>query len=310
MILRIRSGLFLTIMLVLASSLPVPAQTEPMLSQYMFGVQAVNPAYAGSWDYAGLSILARNQWIELDQHPQTAWLSFHTPLAKKKAGLGFTLMNDQFGMLLNQSLFVDYAYAIKVNRKVNLRLGLSGGMLYVTNNFTDLKLIDVDDPVFTGMPESYWKPNFGVGTYLHSDRFYAGFSIPRLLNTEAETGNNQFELKHLLAMGGFVIPLSDGIDMKPSCMVRYWTDAPMVTDFNLSFLLASRFWMGAMLRTGREIGYGFNANLLLARQLRIGYAYDLSNMGGLSSFAAATHEIVVSFEFRRKEVSYVSPRYF
>ena len=55
-------------------------QMEPVLTQYMFNMQVVNPAYAGMWEKIGFSSLVRKQWTGINRSPLTEIFSFHTPL--------------------------------------------------------------------------------------------------------------------------------------------------------------------------------------------------------------------------------------
>ena len=49
-------------LLLLVSSVATSfGQQDPMYSQYMFNIQAYNPAYAGTWESLGLMSLGRQQ---------------------------------------------------------------------------------------------------------------------------------------------------------------------------------------------------------------------------------------------------------
>ena len=285
---------------------------DPMYSQYMFNIQAFNPAYTGSWNSMGVTLLAREQWFGFENNPETQTFSFQTPLAKKKIGLGLTLINDKIGQERRQDLFADYSFGFKLVKNAMLRFGIKGGITRYSNALSEYMLIDPDDESFSQNQLNVFLPNFGIGAFLHAERFYFGLSVPRLI--ENQTGNiteiNSIEFRHFTCIGGIVFNILKGLDFKPSFNMRYSVNEPLVADFNVSFLLANRVWMGALFRYADNLGIGFNTNFLIGRNLRIGYAYDLLQNSGLSSYSNGTHELMISYEFNFKKTLYVSPRYF
>lgn len=300
------------VLLALLSVLPCRlfAQQDPLYSQYMFNIQPFNPAYAGSWQSPGITLLSRQQWMGFENNPETQTLTFQIPFSSKVGG-GLSLMNDDMGRLNRKALFADYSYGIKVNSQTMLRLGISAGVSNFRNRLNDIVIIDPDDPSLLPEESNLWLPNAGVGCFIHSSRFYAGLSAPKLLLNESGTHKNSFSINNLYLIGGFVLPISPGIEMKPSASVRYTNDEPLVADINLSFLIADVFWIGGLFRTSDEIKFGLNTSVIIANTLRLGYAYDFMHYAGLNSYSGATHELMLSIEFHtREKVKFVSPRYF
>ena len=54
------------VILVLMIALKVNAQQDPQYTQYMYNMNVINPAYAGSSDATSIGILYRDQWEGLD----------------------------------------------------------------------------------------------------------------------------------------------------------------------------------------------------------------------------------------------------
>lgn len=286
-------------------------QQEPMYSHYMFNVQAVNPAYAGSWEALGITLLSRQQWMSFENNPETHTLTLQLPFANNKIGTGFSVIDESIGTLNRKMMFIDYSFGIKVSENTMLRLGVKGGVTNYHNRFTDYVLIDPDDPAIPLDVVDRWLPNAGIGVFLHSPRLFAGLSAPKMLQNEKGNFANVFEINDLLFMGGAVFSLGPGIDIKPSCSVRYQNNQPLMADLNLSLLIANRFWIGGMFRTSDEIKFGINTNVLIGKSVRLGYAVDFIQLGGLNSYAGRTHEVMVSFEFKRNhKTQFMSPRYF
>ena len=156
----------LVIILLLTGTLS--AQQLPQFTQYMFNTISVNPAYAGSREGMSLTALHRNQWAGIDGNPTTSTFSFHTPMNNERVGLGLSYITDKLGFEGTNYVYGDFSYSIPVSFEAKLSFGLKAG-------FTNYRLVnpDVNDPFFNAN-FNHWKPNFGAGVYLSTNRWYAG----------------------------------------------------------------------------------------------------------------------------------------
>jgi type IX secretion system PorP/SprF family membrane protein len=101
-------------------SLSIHAQQLPMFTHYMNNTLMVNPAYAGSRDALTITTLHRSQWVDFKGAPITQTLSMHSPLRNEHIGVGLSILNDKIGPTNNTSIFVDYAYIMKLTEKSKL----------------------------------------------------------------------------------------------------------------------------------------------------------------------------------------------
>ena len=53
------------------------AQQDPQYTQYMYNMNVVNPAYAGSRGTLSLGLLGRSQWNSVDGAPKSLTFSTH-----------------------------------------------------------------------------------------------------------------------------------------------------------------------------------------------------------------------------------------
>ena len=79
--------ILLTALLLFLTSINVNAQQSPHYTQYMYNMNVINPAYAGSKDNMAGSFMYRQQWVGLEGAPKTATFSIHSPVGKN-VGLG------------------------------------------------------------------------------------------------------------------------------------------------------------------------------------------------------------------------------
>jgi type IX secretion system PorP/SprF family membrane protein len=280
----------------------------------MFNETFINPAYAGSHESVGLNMLYRNQWVGLEGSPKTQTFSMHSPINKRKMGIGLSIMNESIGVSELFAASANIAYRIKMNRSV-LSFGLQGGFVNDVENFTKINTIDPGDHQFTKDVRKYFLPNAGFGAYFYTKNYYAGFSIPRLLENKIdpslpnEVVNNvgNFSIWHYYLATGYVFTFSEGLKFKPSIMVKAVPNSPIEIDFSTTFLIQDVLWLGASYRTGDAVSgiMGFQ----LSKQLRIGYSYDYT-ISDLQKYNSGSHELTLSYNIGLNKSKITSPRYF
>jgi len=270
------------------------SQQDPQFTQYMYNMSVINPAYATADEgIVNIGGLYRTQWVGIDGGPNTATFFAHTPL------------NERVEVVL------------PVSDDAKLSLGLKGGFTFFDANFNGFNLQsgDVSTDVAFNQNVSKTFPNIGLGAFYFTDRFYAGLSAPNLLTTkhiETENGIKATGVQdiHLFLTGGYVFDFVSDLKLKPSIMVRGVRGAPLAIDLNANVLINEKLEAGL----GYRLNDSFSAmvNFKVAKDLRIGYAYDhtISNLG---TFNSGSHELIVLFDFDlfNFETGYDrSPRFF
>ena len=312
--LNIKKGLgILALVIVVNTSF---AQQDPLYTQYMFNTQTINPAYAGTWESVGFLVLARQQWVGFDGAPQTYTFSFQAPLKNENVALGLNVISDKIGLEKRFSLFGDYSYRLQVSNKSYLRMGLKGGFTNYSNNLQEYQLFPngLTDPMFQGEIDQKFMPNFGIGAFLYNKSYYVGLSVPKLLSNDFENNFNNYsvqaEMRHYFLIAGMVFDLGENLKFKPTVLGKATfgqASVPFQADLTANFLIKDKFWLGAMYRTGDA--YGFIAQWIIDRKLRLGYSIDFSTTN-LQNYHNGTHEIMISYELKFLKEAFVSPRYF
>jgi len=211
---------------------------------------------------------------------------------------------------------LDYAYRFKLTENSKMSFGLSVGANLFQANLSALQLDVQNDPVFLNNINNHVTPNIGFGAYYSRERFYAGFSIPNLLEmnySQIDQGNGTSligkEQRHYFFIAGVLFHLIDNLDFKPTSFVKVTAAAPIEADLTASFIIQKRFLLGAMFRTGDAIGglVGFD----ITDQFHIGYSYDWSYGLQTARYNKGSHELVLRYDFiflNKKQIH--SPRYF
>ena len=289
----------------LLSTVLVYGQQDVQYTQYMYNMNVLNPAYAGSKGITSLGLLGRTQWVGVDGAPQSVTLSLHSPIGNQ-VGLGFSVIHDEIGPVKEDNVYVDFSYTINTSDEGRLAFGLKGGFTFL--DVRELITVEQEDPL--NIPVHQTSPNFGAGVYYYTEKFYLGISAPNFLETrhlEKDGGRSSSatEKMHYFITSGYVFDLNESIKLKPSTMIKATSGAPISVDLSANLLVENRFEFGLSYRFDDSISgmVGFNVN----EDFRIGYAYDHTTTK-FGDFNKGSHEIMMLFDFNRRNLK--SPRFF
>ena len=103
------------------------AQQDPVYTQYMNNLLTVQPAYAGISGNLNITGISRAQWVGFEGAPNTNSLTISAPLLKYNVGIGLSIVNDKWGPIRQNGIYVDYAYHVQLDPDQFLSFGLKGG---------------------------------------------------------------------------------------------------------------------------------------------------------------------------------------
>lgn len=320
----IKKGLIVSVflLLIIFQSEKIQAQQDAQYTQYMYNTISVNPAYAGSRGQLSMAALYRTQWVGLDGAPETFTLNMHSPIRNSRLGYGISIVNDAIGDGTVAETYLDgdvsYTIDVGVDKKLSFGLKVGGKMFNLdyfklqqrTNNPGQIEVFDNIDNRFT--------INFGAGVYYHTNKFYAGLSVPNFLETEhfdnsqQNNDSNPFLSKERLNfyfITGYVFDIGGDFKFKPAFLSKVVQGAPLQLDFSGTFMYNDRFTFGAAYRWDAALSglVGFQLN----DQLAIGLAYDkeTTDLGG-TQFNDGSFELFLRLELVKSFKKLVSPRFF
>ncbi len=276
----------------LCVSVDAISQADMISSQYMNSQLMINPAYAGVRNSFSVNVLSRKQWMGIKNAPTTYAVNVHSPLNKRMASLGASVLHYQNGPIKTNELTAVYSYLIRLNHNMFLSLGLSAQVSHFNIGLTSLDVIEDNDPSFVQNIENSLKPNFGAGAFIYSPHFYFGLSMPQILNTQLsqdETGGAVLELyRTAYVTSGHAFGIGKNIFLKPSFLARLRTSANHSFDVNLQMMYKNLFWIGASYRTNQTLASLLNVQV--SKSLAVCYSYDFS-VGSQPSLGGGSHEI-------------------
>lgn len=270
------------------------AQQRPVFSQYMFNGLVLNPAYAGNQQQFSVSLLYRDQWVNLEGAPKTQTLIAHTAFKDWPVGTGLIISRDQIGVHDDYSIYGSYSYKIRTPLGT-IAMGLQAGFNYSVSDFQKLRIIDPSDPNF-GDRFTRLNPNFGTGAFFNNKTTYAGISIPYIINNKvydkADIISQAREARYYFVTGGHVFTINEMLKLKPSTLIRVQEGQPIGIDLNANLFIEDIVNIGTSYRSGDALIFLFE--ILINKNLTFGYAYDRT-ISKIVSYTDGTHELMLTY---------------
>jgi len=287
------------------------AQQDPQYTQYMYNMNVVNPAYAGSYEGIAIGLLYRSQWVGLEGAPKTGTMAIHSPVGKR-VGLGMSLINDEIGPVRETNAYADFSYTLPMGAENKLAFGVKAGATFhkIGISELDIDVLDIGDPFFAENIDEV-TPNVGAGAYFYKpNKYYVSVSVPNILNaTHLDANGTKIgsETQHLFAALGYVFDLSENFKLKPHALLKTAFTAPLSFDINANIFMYDFVELGVGYRL--EDSFSGMVNFILTPNLRVGYAYD-SIQSDLNYATSSSHEVFINFDISFPKRVSRSPRYF
>lgn len=292
-------------------SLTASAQQDSQYTQYMYNTNTINPAYAGSRGALSIYGMHREQWVGLNGAPKTNAFSINSPIKNSKVGLGLSFVNDEIGVMKENTISVDFSYTIDLDGYNNkLSFGIKGSANLLTVNYSDLNLYNPVDSNLNGDINSQFSPNIGAGIYYHNEKGYMGLSVPNFLKADRYDDNVYATVQQRMnfyLIGGYVFDLNPDLKFKPAFLLKAVDGAPLQADVTANFLINKKFTLGAAYRV--NAAWSALAGFQITDGLMIGYAYD-GDTTRLAHYNSGSHEVFLRFDLFNKYKRVTSPRFF
>ena len=295
----------------------IHAQQDAQYTQYMYNTVVINPGYTGSRGVLSLAALHRSQWVGLDGAPTTQTFNIHAPTGKR-VGLGLSIVNDEIGNGTSQETYFNglFSYTIPAGDKGKLSFGIKAGGHLLNLDFSKLAGFS-DEQGSNNFPniDKKFSPNFGAGFYYHTNKFYAGVSVPNILETEhfdySGSGTSYLATERInwYVISGYAFTLNPNLKFKPAVLLKAVKGAPLQADVSANFLMNDKFSMGLAYRWDAAISglIGYQ----VTKQIMLGLAYDKETTKlGNTAFNNGSFEAFLRFEFFNHPEKVLTPRFF
>jgi type IX secretion system PorP/SprF family membrane protein len=302
------------------------AQQKPQYTQYVFNNLLLNPAVSGIENYTDVKAGYRSQWTGLQGAPVTSYLTITAPLGKDflqgdatsfpggggvnpssrlytqnymaaepHHGIGFTLVTDNAGPITQTYFDATYAYHLGLTDRLNLSVGVAGGMSHISLNTAAITLENSFDPAISNGNNSQWKPDLSAGIWLYGPDFYFGTSVQQLLPqnlyfSSSHAINQSKTVPQYFFTAGTKLYISDDLTLLPSVLVKVINPTPATFDINAKLSFKDQVWLGASYR--KDDSFGVLVGVNISSFINVGYSYDITT-SALNTVSNGTHEIVI-----------------
>ncbi len=292
--------IFYLLMLIFATQ--AEAQNQFHMGQYMVHQPFVNPAAMSASNQVNAAIFYRDQWLGFEGAPTMTGLNVNMPLGERKSNfVGITVVRDQIGVNTSHQLCGSYTYKIKTGNIASLAFGMAATLHLMQSDFDQLIIRDEDDPLFQASTPTFAMPNFKFGIYFQRKRFYAGFSIPNMLENTviysagvSPVTEFDFNSMHYYLHAGNGWKVGGNHMLNTSFLIKEVGGAPVQADINLQFMFNQKIGIGTSWRTSGEVLGIFTLNVLPELLLSYAYEYNYNRIGG---YSAGTHELLAVYRF-------------
>ncbi|MEP2774139.1 MAG: type IX secretion system membrane protein PorP/SprF [Fulvivirga sp.] len=306
---------YILILLAAVVTLNVNAQQQrPIQSLYMFDQLLINPAYAGTQVQFSATSIYRNQWVNLEGAPETFTFTAQSSVNRGKMGTGLIIHKDALGVHTDLGLYATGSYMLPMPVG-KLYFGLQAGFNDVGSDFRKTTVpsagtganggIDgASDPFYTATSAFNW--NFGSGFFYTNREFYAGFSVPYLLDNDiiqdveddsftgilSETIRNT--RTYYLTLGN-TYGFSPDFKIIASTLMRVQEGAPFSFDVNATGVFKETVGLGLSYRLKEGFVYLFE--LKINENFHVGYAYDMT-VSALNTVSQGSHEFMLNYRIK------------
>ncbi len=170
---------------------------DPIFSQFYAMPLQLNPGFAGTAAAPRAGIAYRNQWTGFNSAYRTYAAYYEQSFNRLNSGIGFHLEGDNAGdgIFKTNRFSAAYAYRLKVNDFIALKLGLEMGVHSVSLNWDKLifpdQIDDVNGITFNSeeiRPDNTGRTSLDIssGLLILSEKFYLGVGLKHL-NTPSQS---------------------------------------------------------------------------------------------------------------------------
>ncbi len=308
---------------------------DQQFTQFYASPITLNPAFAGTSMQSRAAMNYRNQWATLPRAfvAYSAAIDHYVP--ELNSGFGLLVSHDRAGTgaLSYTSVALQYAYEIKINRKLSIRPALSFGY---GSTYLDIDRLTFGDQLARGdgatttldpdrarfAQEPVGSADFGTGLLLFSDNFWFGASIHHINEPTVSVVGRDTQLPRRYSVhGGYRFRVSElGAFSNRQFIVPaiHYQSQGMFDQLDIGFyyeyspITFGLWYRGLPLFKSNDHPYinhdavavlvGYEVN-----NYRFGYSYDVT-ISQMTNRSGGSHEISMVVEWASKKSKRKSKR--
>jgi type IX secretion system PorP/SprF family membrane protein len=295
----------LSIILIVGFSSTTFSQQTPLYNQYFVNSYVYNPSYIGFNPGASVTLIRNQKWTDYNNGFITNYATFGALMKDGKSGIGIDLYSDYVGITSKLKAHLAYSYKIKLTETMNLRAGISAGVIDNRVNFGESITADNNDPLLNDSPVSR-KTSFdmNIGINYTWSNFQFGIAVPQALGNQlfydsSKTLSYTLERQFVVNTSyKYFLNKDKGISLTPDLLAIYSPNLPLNYNGSLIFEWQKYGWIAGTYKSNYAVGINLGINLV--KNLKIGLAYDvqinqLASYNKMPNFEILLHYTIPQF---------------
>jgi type IX secretion system PorP/SprF family membrane protein len=296
------------VVLVLGGALDAKSQFEsssPSIPKQEF----FNPAFNAYKNYSSLNTMYREQWKNgLSRAPSMMGITLFVPTAKRGLGLGGTIISEDIGLRVTNSLLFTAAQGVQLGVNTYLALGLGVGAKFESYQYSKMKYYPGVDFSQVNMNQTHPLVSFGLLALLRD--VFVGIS------TNLRVNDQDFDFTYVTGFDfcvGRIWAVNPDYIFRSTMVGKYYKETrydskngvvadkfiPPVIDWSTSCLLYNKLWLGAGIRFGQAANLIMNARV--TPQFNLGYKFEMGIGSGLNRFNSQGVYLTYNFIKKKKK---------
>lgn len=272
----------------------------PFQNLLKFNRFLINPTFSAvREDKTYVNLFHRSESADFDNNRQNYFLSY-SGRVNDMIGMGFSLYNQQEGVISNLGIMANYSHGIKLGKESSLTFGVN--IPYYVSSFDPSRAIVLEDDPILNEASQNSIISLQPGLNLSLGKFDFGVFAQNLVDYNIKSGKSLTDLTqktfsgHIQFAHGFKNSsglLEDG-RLLPLARARFEGSEAPIFGGGIILDLPKLGWIqgGYDQLYGASAGTGFNLN----RRLSFGYNFE-KNLSNSIANLGVTHEISIAYSF-------------
>lgn len=281
-------------------------QQYPIINQHFLNSNLYNPASAGQSGFTQITGIFRQQWVDVQNGPQTNVLTVDGPVTDRM-GLGLLFVHDSENIVSNTRLMGMYSYKLPISADHFISFGLSLGLI---QNRIEFDKVVTSSPLFdAGLLDNRENEVTGEGSFglLYSfknielslgahELFTSRFDYQNDDGTQTIAYNL---LRQFIGSLAYSYDISGTqVNVRPKVLVRSAQGLPAQVEGNVLFTYNKNIWAGVSYR--EDDSWAVSLGTFVFDKINIGYSYEMST-GDLGDNLGSSHEFLIGYRFAKRK---------
>lgn len=273
------------------------AQQSANMWSWSQNLYSISPAFIGINEGVEVSAFYTNHFTKMPNSARSMGVMASGKLPNEKAGIGINLSREIVGFENVFNGVLSYNYGIPLSKEIELKMGLSLGLIHQNFNTNGLYYHDMEESTIAAINNNPERSAFdaNIGLAIVNKNYYLGLSTNRFFKNELEYEANNKEYGFLYqqrinAVAGYTFQeLAKDIDLNLNFLLGYQKSTPTFAMTNIQATYLDKYWIG--------MGYGsdnlvsVHAGLAINELAKVHYLYHAGSLSNQYQLGGG-HEIM------------------